>query len=99
MSMREDVSDLAARHAPSIVLSVRLHEREGEVARAEIASSSTIVADANGDVDLATCLAGMKYAYSVMVERFADRLGIPQNRLHALINDHMNQFTATDLSE
>lgn len=81
------------------MLAVQLHDREGATSRAEIASFSTLVADAQGDVDLATCLAGIKYAYSVMVERFADKLGVPQNVLHSLINDHMNQFTATDLTE
>lgn len=92
---------MAEGHEPSIVLAVQLHDREGATSRAEIASFSTIVAEAEaeGDVDLATCLAGIKYAYSVMVERFADKLGVPQNVLHSLINDHMNQFTATDLTE
>ena len=97
MSIHDSVEEIAERHGPCIVLAAQLAGGDEDLMRARLTFEESLEGVSSEEV--ATALACLKFGLSIIVERFADAMGVPENRMHALINERMNAFTMRDAEE
>jgi hypothetical protein len=93
MALTESLRRLVDDEAPCVAVIATIRTDEpADGAEGSLRSSVEFASSADGLElpEIAHALAALKFAYSLACERYAESLGIPQNALHSLINEHYN---------
>lgn len=91
MSLEQDIQSVAEAHKPCLVVAAQITG----VDEASVLSAIRIGYGLEGrpEHEVVHCLAGVLRGYTEVVNKTAQRLGVPFNRLQTLISDHMNSLS------